>query len=403
MEQLFIKNYKITNLIGEGNFGKVYKADHTESSLSVAIKLEKSTKFSQIENEIQVLKALQDNKGFPKLIDFGILLDQKYCIMTLLKQNLYSYIQHNRKDLDLSSILEIALECLSIIKTLHSNSFIHRDIKPNQFLFDENLNINLVDFGLCKKYIHGNIIHIPYNENRPFVGTMSYASYNTHLGIQQSRRDDLESFCYMISFLINGKLPWSQNKKIKIEASEVKKMKNNTNGTELFGKYIELGNVFKYIKQLNFEDSPKYDLISDYIIECLRKHKPMFIERVKLREKSEKLNKKRKGKKRSEKLKISILYKTQVDLSALDEESLNMKKKNEQLGKKKKNKKKSEKLKRSNLCKTLNELLVKEDESLITEICETLPEIRNRGIVQETSKILVENKEIMEKYNCLVS
>lgn len=482
MEQLFIKNYKITNLIGEGNFGKVYKAIHPESSVSVAIKLEKSSKYSQIENEIQVLKTLHDNRGFPKLIDFGTTLDQKFYIMTLLEQNLYSYILHNRTELDPSSILELALECLILIQTLHSKSFIHRDIKPNQFLFDKYLNMNLVDFGLCKKYIHGNIIHIPYNENRPFVGTQSYASLYTHLGIQQSRRDDLESFCYMVSFMINGKLPWSKNKARKLEASEIKKMKNNTNGLELFGCNSELDRMFKYVKQLGFEETPNYDLIGRCIKECLEKFKVGFVERVKIREKSEKARKRRKGKKKEE-IKIRILYKTQNDLSAFDGESLTMNEinyknskgrkkseifqsktlfktqndlsaleekslilieKGEKLEKKKDGNKrttkfkgnalykthhdlsaiekeglvmneKSEELlennkvkksgnyKRSNICKTLNELLDNEEESLLTEICETLPEIRNRSIVRETSRILADNKEILEKYNCLIS
>ena len=95
---------------------------------------------------------------------------------------------------------------------MHSKLLIHRDIKPDNFLVGlgpMSHTIYIIDFGLTKKYRDAKTgQHIPYRNNKNLTGTARYASINTHLGVEQSRRDDLEGIIYVLLYFIRGSLPW---------------------------------------------------------------------------------------------------------------------------------------------------------------------------------------------------
>jgi len=66
----------------------------------------------------------------------------------------------------------------------------------------------VIDFGLAKRFKDNQGVHIPYQTGKSLTGTVRYASINTHLGIEQSRRDDLEALGYVMIYLIAKELPW---------------------------------------------------------------------------------------------------------------------------------------------------------------------------------------------------
>jgi len=139
----------------------------------------------------------------------------------------------------------------------------------------QDKNIYLVDFGLSKRYVNLSTgIHIGYRDNKSLVGTIRYASINTHLGIEQSRRDDLESAMYVLLYFLKGKLPW-QGLPVKGKAEKYKKIKDMKMETEIeeLCKGLPLGvqSLLTYPRNLNFEEKPDYNhirqLLKDIAIE----------------------------------------------------------------------------------------------------------------------------------------
>merc|ERR1719362_1786044 len=98
------------------------------------------------------------------------------------------------------------------LEDLHALGIIHRDVKPDNFALGRGVQSNvvyLIDFGLAKQYYcHKAERHIPYIENKGLTGTAKYASVNVHLGIEQSRRDDIQALGYTLLYFLRGNLPW---------------------------------------------------------------------------------------------------------------------------------------------------------------------------------------------------
>ena len=132
--------------------------------------------------------------------------------MQLLGPNLVDLFNYCKCKFSISTVCMLAIQMLTRIEVCHNYFYLHRDIKPENFLIgcgDQSNIIYLIDYGLCKKYRDPKTNnHIPYKENRNLTGTARYVSINTHLGVDQSRRDDLESIAYVLIFFLKRTLPW---------------------------------------------------------------------------------------------------------------------------------------------------------------------------------------------------
>lgn len=149
--------------------------------------------------------------------------EESVMVMKVLGSSLESLFKQYGKSFPLKTIVMIGLQVLDRIEYIHSQGFIHRDIKPDNFLIgkdQESSTVFIIDFGLAKKYIL-NGTHIAYKDNKNLTGTARYASINTHLGIEQGRRDDIEGMIYMLIYFFLGQLPWqnmdAKDKKEKYE------------------------------------------------------------------------------------------------------------------------------------------------------------------------------------------
>ncbi|KAA6387019.1 MAG: putative Casein kinase I, partial [Streblomastix strix] len=116
--------------------------------------------------------------------------------------------------------------------------------------------------GLAKRYRDSSTHqHIPYREDKGLTGTVRYASINSHHGIEQSRRDDLESIGYVLIYFLTGTLPW-QGLKIENRANKFRAicdMKMSIPVETLCKDCpTEFAQYMKYVKDLNFDAKPDY-------------------------------------------------------------------------------------------------------------------------------------------------
>ena len=234
-EEVMISNqfiFKSSDKLKYDPILQIYKGINKKTNEEIAIKIIfDNTEFYHLIHEYSILNNLQNIENFPKIILFSQSEENIILITNLLGKNLEQLIRNQpTKHFSLKTTLMLSIQILKIIQIFHEKNYIHRNIKPENFLIGlKNLSlINLIGFNLSHHYINQkNKIHIPYKEGKSFIGTIRFCSLYTHFGFEQSRRDDLQSIGFMLIYFIKGSLPWMgiKCKNIKEKIMRIKEKK----------------------------------------------------------------------------------------------------------------------------------------------------------------------------------
>ena len=281
-DKIIFKKYLIKKLISSSAFSNVYEGINQINKTPVALKIEKNDGLKFLENEAYFLMYLK-GFGIPKIISYGKSGIYNILIEELLGSNMEFLWKKNffsKKNKTLKDVCMFALQGLERLKFIHDKHVVHRDIKHKNFIIGKNdpYNIYLIDFGFSRKYRSSRTgKHIKFVNKQILIGSICYSSSSAIRGYEISRRDDLESFGYVLLYFAKGRwLPWLRYEYQNMKRSEliikVREMKLAMNEEILCeGLPYEFVLYLKYVKNLKFEEEPDYKYLYGLFISILTK------------------------------------------------------------------------------------------------------------------------------------
>ncbi|CAB3396449.1 unnamed protein product [Caenorhabditis bovis] len=279
--------YAVGRKISQGRYGAVYEVLRRSDGKPFACKLEICEAYSHgLDQDYSVMNkvAKKDARNLVRMIDRGKIEDHfKFIIMPLLGENLMNLrFMFEDGRFSLSTGLRLALLAIAPIQQLHSIGYVHRDIKASNFCLTvsnlnappETIDLILVDYGICRSFKDKNGDLKPPRSDVNFRGTNRYASLAAHYGEEQSPKDDLESWFYMMIELISGHLPWTYLHRDQTkETAAMKEHCKNGEGFHAMMKYcpkVEFRRIQTYLNGLTYQSSVDYTFITEMVQLAMR-------------------------------------------------------------------------------------------------------------------------------------
>ena len=270
LNDIFFGKYKTVKKLGEGSFGKVYKAEYNGEYFAVKFESRSRTK-SLLEQEATIMTYLQ-GPNIPYIVSNGYSGEYNLLVMQLMDKSLED-ILHIRKTFSIKTTAMVVFQLIGVLHFIHDKNIIHRDVKPDNCVMGSaelNENLYLIDFGLAKKYRSSRTLkQYPQTRKKRLTGTARYASIHALEGYEQSRRDDMESVGYIMAYLLRGGLPW-QGLKLKSKENKYKNIlekKKEITSQELFkGFPNEFPEILEYTKNLGYEQEPEYEMLRNKLM-----------------------------------------------------------------------------------------------------------------------------------------
>ena len=276
--QIIFNKYKIIKRLGRGSFGYIYLVEYNNKLY--AMKIENTKKgFYILDKEVYLMSHLYGPR-IPYVKSFGNLGSYNILVMEVLGKSLEDIKEVlPSKKMSISCVCKLSYQMLQILEHIHKKSFVHRDVKPDNFIMGIGQNskfLYMIDFGFAKTYRDPiTLAHIPYQKGAGMTGTARFASVNTLSGYNQSRRDDLESLGYVIIYIASGTLPWANIKSDNKDElyNSILKFKSEITPEQLCrGLPPQFEAYINYIRRMTFDQEPDYKYLRNLFLTALQKY-----------------------------------------------------------------------------------------------------------------------------------
>lgn len=276
------KFYRIEKLIGKGGFGKIFSAvNHRNVRAVVKVGLNEEGKRT-IQTENKVYSLVSGSNGFPLKYLYACYNDEPFIAMKRCGCSVRQYFR-DHKAFSVLNAAKVGVAVIPIIEKLHECEYLHRDIKPDNMLINEERKrggrgettqqLYLIDFGNSCRFRNSSQFLIRKNEKDRCAGTNDYASPNWHRSRTQSCKDDLLSLAYSMSYLCTGSTPWySELPRTHRDHEKMAAIKENVSAYTLFpGCSKGLLYFYENIRSLQFHETPDYDNLIQLLMSELGK------------------------------------------------------------------------------------------------------------------------------------
>jgi len=275
LNEVFLDKYTTIKKLGEGSFGKVYKAEYNGEFYALKFESRERTK-SLLEIESKIMTYLQ-GPNIPYIKTYSNSGEYNILVMQYMDKSLEDLLRI-RKRFSVKTTAMLSFQLIGALHFIHDKNIIHRDVKPDNCVMgpnELNENLYLIDFGLAKKYRYSRSLkHYPLTRKKRLTGTARYASIHALEGYEQSRRDDMESVGYIMAYLLRGGLPW-QGLKLKSKENKYKNIlekKKEISSEELFKDFPnEFAEILEYTKNLDYFEEPKYQMLRNKLMDLCKK------------------------------------------------------------------------------------------------------------------------------------
>lgn len=300
-----MNKYVLRDCIGSGAFGEVWSAYSVSTGEPVAVKIERiqGNPAPTLQYESRVLQMFQNMVGIPRLRYFGRndAMNGIFMATDLLGPSLETLANSHRLDMHPRVVKNppphhavfisgIGRQMLQRLRSVHLHGMLHRDVKPDNFLFARTPALDLsrratnrayhevaplvylIDFGMAKR-IRGSelpggseVVAETGSTNGSLIGSARYASLAAHRGEALGRRDDLISMMYSLIYVVNGgALPW-----MCYSESEICYIKNDMTPSEICAELSEYhaegwSAILERLYAMNANDVPDYDVIASQL------------------------------------------------------------------------------------------------------------------------------------------
>uniref|UniRef100_A0A7E4UX52 Protein kinase domain-containing protein n=1 Tax=Panagrellus redivivus TaxID=6233 RepID=A0A7E4UX52_PANRE len=282
--------FEVMSLLGSGGFGDVYKvrpSDSNESGPDVAaMKTELQTDnnhpmMNRLKIELEIMRMFEGlpaerKSHFTEMYDRGATPSFKFIVMELVGSSIYNLQKAlPKREFSLTTALKLGLQTLAAVDDMHQLGYLHRDIKPHNYSIGVKNKTNVIymlDFGIARRYVKkgSKVLRVP-RETVKFLGTLKYASRSCHHSKEQSRKDDLESWFYMmLEFVDFHSVFWGMIKDRRQVIQAKEKMFAGECNNKLENIPPEVFKIMLYLDGLTFTSAPDYEYIKALLSQCAK-------------------------------------------------------------------------------------------------------------------------------------